>query len=200
MRIATRDRLWLLGGLIVAVLLAFITWQFLIKSQNDKTDSVKNDITTAQQQVTDSQRTLNQLKADNANLDKYKDALAAGQAALPSDAGIPAFLRELQTAGDQTGVGIAQLQVGAAGPVTGTPASASSSTAVQQITIQLVASGPTDNVTAFLKQLQAVQPRAILITSLTESPGSAGAGALTLNITFEVFVAPSAGTAAAATS
>ena len=112
MRIASRDRLWLLGGLIAALLLTVLVWQFFIKSQNDTTNSVKADIVGAQQQVQDSTRQLNQLKADSANLAKYQAALAADQAALPSNSGIPAFLNELHDAGDQTSVGILSLTVG----------------------------------------------------------------------------------------
>ena len=185
MRIATRDRLWLLGGLVVALLLTVIAWQFFIKSQDDKTNSVKNDIATAQQQVLDSTHQLNQLQADSANLDKYKAALAAEPAALPADDGMPAFLRELHDAGDATGVGDRSAAGRQRRPlVTGAPAGATP--VVSRSRSTMVATGPTDNLTAFLKQLQAVQPRAVLHHGVAESPGRGGQSSLSL--TFEVFI------------
>jgi hypothetical protein len=48
----------------------------------------------------------------------------------------------------------------------------------------------------FLEQLQAVQPRAVLITQIGESTGTAGAGAgsgsgaTTLQLTMQAFVSP----------
>ena len=88
MRIANRDRLWLLGGLVVALLLVFLAWQFMIKGQHDQTDSVRESVAAADQQVTVTTNRLNALKADSVNLDKYKAALTADQAALPATAGL----------------------------------------------------------------------------------------------------------------
>lgn len=190
MRVGTRDRLWLLGGLVVALLLAFVAWQFFIKVQQEQTASVKEDIASADQQITDTTRQLDQLKADSANLAKYKATLAAAQQALPSDAAMPAFIRELQAAGDATGVGIAQVQVGQPQPVVAAAQAAAGP--VFFIAVTVVASGPTESVNEFIKQLQMIQPRAVLVSSVTESPG-AGANQAQLNLAFQVFVAPTDG-------
>jgi hypothetical protein len=48
MRIGSRDRLWLLAGLVAALLLLGVAWQFFISSQNDQTSSIKQDIDSAQ--------------------------------------------------------------------------------------------------------------------------------------------------------
>jgi hypothetical protein len=203
MMIASRDRLWLLGGLVVAVLLTVIAWQFFIKSQSDKTNSVKNEIATAQQQILDSTNQLNQLKADSANLDKYKAALAANQQALPTDTGVPAFLNELHDAGAATGVTVLQLTVGVPTAVTAAPAATTgsagataASSGLEQLNLSLVASGTPDNLLAFLKQLQAVQPRAVLVVNVTESPSAGGQSSLSL--TFDIFTSGSSSTASAA--
>jgi Tfp pilus assembly protein PilO len=190
MRIASRDRLWLLGGLIVALLLVLVTWQFLIKGQNDTTSSVKDDIASMSLQELDATHTLNQLRADSANLPKYKAALAADQAALPSSPALPAFILELHTASAQTGVGIVQLQIGQPSALVGAKVTTSS---IYVISINLVASGSIDNVTAFLKQLQTAQPRAVLLQSVSESPGSGAGSLIQLNTTFQAFVQPTDG-------
>ena len=194
MRIASRDRLWLLGGLVAALLLTFFAWQFFIKSQNDTTNSVKASVVTAQQQVLDSTHQLNQLRTDSKNLDKYQAALAADQAALPADDGIPAFLRELHDAGDATGVAVVQLTVGIPTAVTG---AAVGSAPVQQLNLSLAVTGAADNITAFLKQLQALQPRAVLITNVAESSTSGGQTSVSMSMT--AFTTASS-TGAAATS
>jgi Tfp pilus assembly protein PilO len=193
MRIANRDRLWLLGGLVAALLLTVIAWQFFIKSQGNKTNSVKNDVVAAQQQVQDSTRELNQLRADSSNLNQYKAALAANQQALPTDTGVPAFLNELHAAGDATGVTIVSLTVGTPTAVTG---AAAGSTSVQQMSLNMVATGPSDNLIAFVKQLQAAQPRAVLISAITESPGSGGQSSVSL--TMNAFTTQSAAATPAA--
>jgi hypothetical protein len=199
--LANRDRLWLLGGAIVALLLVLMTYLLIIKGQSDKTNSVKDEVASAQDQVIASNRQLNQLKADSANLDKYKAALATHQSALPANPGLPAFLRELHQAGDQAGVGIASLTVAdptavtdasatgnsaAASSATGSTATATSNTF--SIAISVVATGPSANLTAFIKQLQAVQPRALLVSSVDISPGNAVTHTYQLNLGFSVFV------------
>jgi Tfp pilus assembly protein PilO len=201
MRIANRDRLWLLGGLIVALILVLVAWQFMIKGQHDQTDSVRNSIATADQQVTTTTNRLNALRADSVNLDKYKAALAADQQALPSDTALPAFVRELQAAAVATSMGIVQLQVGQpAAVVSGSTSTATSAGGPQvySVTINVVATGAVDNATAFINQLQAVQPRAILMTTVSESPGSTGGNAVQLSLTFNAFVAPTDGKVPAA--
>jgi hypothetical protein len=203
MRTIGRDRLWLIGGLVAALLLVGIAWQFVISSQNDTTNSVKNDVASAQLQAVNSRRTLNQLRADNANIDKYKAALAAAQQALPAATGMPALLRELHTAGNQTAVAVVSLQVGT--PQSVTPAAVTTATttgsaattdglsgAVYEISVTAVATGATANLDSFLQQIQQLQPRAILLMSVSEAPG-ASAGQTQLTAVMQVFVAPTDG-------
>jgi Tfp pilus assembly protein PilO len=192
MRIANRDRLWLIGGLLAALLLTFLVWQLVIKNQQDKTNSVKDDVATAQQQVTDSTRQLNQLKADSPNLAKYQAALAADQQALPTDDGVSAFLRELHDAGGAAGVAVVQLTVGKPTLVTGATVGGSQ---VYDLSLTLVVTGPVDNLNAFLKQVQAVQPRAVLLKSVNESPGSSDGGA-SMNVSLDAFTTSASAVAA----
>jgi hypothetical protein len=42
----------------------------------------------------------------------------------------------------------------------------------------------------FLNQLQTVQPRAVLITAVTEAAGTASGATTTLNLTMQAFVQP----------
>ena len=196
MRIATRDRIWILGGVVAALLLTFLVWQLLIKSQNDTTNSVKQEIASAQQQVSDSSLQLSRLRADAPNLDKYKAELAANQAALPTGSGIPAFLDELHAAGQASGVSLEQLQVTPPVVITGPQAG---TTPIYQLTVTVVGTGTDQGIASFLQQLQAVQPRAALLTSVIESPGSSGQPN-SLNLAMQIFVAPANGKVPAAAS
>jgi Tfp pilus assembly protein PilO len=182
----------LIGGLVVALLLTFLVWQLVITHQQDKTNSVKDDVSTAQQQVVDSTRQLNQLRADSANLGKYQAALAAAQQALPADDGVPAFLLELHNAASAAGVAVVQFTVGQPSVVTGATVGSSP---VYDLNLSLVVTGPIDSLNAFLKQVQAVQPRALLIKSVNESPGSTDSGA-SMNLTLDAFTTSSTGVAA----
>ena len=189
MRIASRDRIWLLGGLVIAILVTFFAWEFVIKGQQDETASVRENIASTDTQVTTLTHQVNVLRADSVNLPKYKAQLLADQQALPTDAGLPAFLRELHAAADASHMAVAQLQIGQVQPVVGT----TSTTPIYSIAVTMLASGPLDAATAFLNQLQVVQPRAVLLSSVSETPGSGNL--VQLNLTFSAFVQPVDGVA-----
>jgi hypothetical protein len=205
MRTVGRDRLWLLGGLLMALVLLAVAWFFFISKQNDETSSVKDDKVSAQSEQTAAQRELNHLKTDNANLQKYEDELAAAQQALPNDPGIPAFVLELHAAADSTGVGITSVRfnppvglVAAAPTVTSSDSSsaaaapAAATPSIYSMQVTLVAGGPTAALSNFLRQVQQIQPRAVLITNVTEGSGT-GAGNRQDTVILTAFVDPGDG-------
>jgi hypothetical protein len=213
MHIATRDRIWILGGVIAALLITAFAWFFVISSQKDQTNSLTSQTELSQTQGLKLRSELSQLKADNVNLPKYQAALATAQLALPSDSGIPDFLRQLQSVGAATGISITNVAVatpttlagatsaaatadsdssGTTTPKTSTTTPTAKAAAVYSVNITLIASGTTEQLNAFIKQLQQVQPRAVLVTSVTEAPGSTGQLALTISM--QAFVAPSTAT------
>ncbi len=85
-----------------------------------------------------------------------------------------------------------QLQVGQPTAVVSTTAG---SMPVYSVTINVVVSGSPANTTAFLNQLQAVQPRAVLLTAVSQSPGIGDQ--VQTSIALNAFVAPTDGKAPA---
>jgi len=81
---------------------------------------------------------------------------------------------------------------------------------VYAMTISAQITGSPTNLNRFLDQLQNVQPRAVLIASVNEASGAANpgtgtggsvpAGATTLQLTMEAFVAPNAAPSAASST
>jgi len=212
------ERLWLIGGSIVAAALMLLGYVLLISPQRSSTDNVDAQLGSARTQNSALQSRLSALKAESANAAKYMTQLAAARAALPSSSGISDFVRSLQAIGNATGTSVTAVTVGSPTAVVAqppkpapgatspapAPAAPAASAAAAAATVYSMAitgqvSGSAKGLDAFLQQLQAVQPRAVLVTSITEAaagaPGSAGGakvapGGTTLSLVMQAFVAP----------
>ncbi|GAA1794551.1 type 4a pilus biogenesis protein PilO [Planosporangium flavigriseum] len=180
------NRLWVLGGVLGAVALLAVSWFFLIRPQYDRADGLRNETATAQTRTIVLQRRLSELRQQNGNLPQYRAQLEANRKALPAESDLPDFLRDVQSAGDRTGVSVKVLTVGAATQVTAGGAK------VYSLPVSVTATGTVDNVGRFLAQFQERQPRAVLIENTGLTTSSAGAVDLTLSL--QIFVAPPAGT------
>jgi Tfp pilus assembly protein PilO len=240
-----RERLWLIGGGTIAVLMAVVAYFFFISPQRSETSDVQSRVDSAQSQNAELQSRLDQLREQYRNMSKYKAELVAAQEALPSNSGVSDFLRALQSLGGQTQTNVISLTVGqptdvsaiaagqpaaaagakptaaagapaggvnpnavaaaengVAGPASGAKAGSGANPQVYALPITAQITGSPADLTRFLDQLQNVQPRAVLITSLLESTGVAGApgaarpaanaaaGATTLQLSMQAFVAP----------
>ena len=234
-----QERLWLIGGAVGAFLMLVIGYFMLISPQRSNTQTVRDQITTAQEQAMSLQQRINSLTAQSKDLPKYESQLASLQQALPSESGLPDFLRTLQSLGNETLAQVTSLTVGppsvvAAGagaplvspttpgttpteaapteaapteatvPTTTTTTPTSSTAGVYALSITAQVTGSTKQLGDFLEQLQTVQPRAVLITSVAVGGGSSSpaspAGQTSMSLTMQAFVAPSlAATTSAAT-
>jgi Tfp pilus assembly protein PilO len=221
------ERLWLVAGGLVAFVMLLIGYFFFISPQRSSTSDVNQQTATARQQNAVLQARLDALREQNKNLSRYKAQLAAGQEALPSTSGTSDFLRTLQSLGAATLTDVTQLTVGQpkdVTPVSVTQPVAATSTAaaaaeteaaapaaaaaaapgVYALPITASVSGSAPALAKFLDQLQAVQPRAVLISSISMTTGSSGAaadsGSYTVQLTMEAFVAPTSPAEGAALS
>ena len=181
-RFGRADRLWVGGGVLCAAVLLVISWFFLISPQHDQTDDLNGEAAGAEQRVTTLQQRLAELRKQNEHLPEYRQQLANDRKALPTTSGLSDLLRELQSAGDGTGVSVSGLTVGAA---TSTSAGGGQ---VFALPLSLTATGPVDKLNAFLDQLQQVQPRALLINSAVLTVAKE---TTTLALTLDAFVAAS---------
>jgi Tfp pilus assembly protein PilO len=196
-RMRGADRLWTAGGITVALALAALSWVFLISPQNTETAGLRDEIDQVNDRVVVLQARLAQLRKENENLDARKAELAARRKALPTSTGLSDFLRELQTTGEQTGVSVTAVSASTAGTTRVAGAE------MQVLPLTLTVNGGFDGQVAFLDQLQQVQPRAVLIIGANMVPtdnAESLAGAVTVTLSVQIFVAVQAGPAPSATA
>jgi type IV pilus assembly protein PilO len=188
-------RVWMIAGAAAIVLLIVAGWFVLISPKFTEADDVHTQIDDTDTQLIGLRKKIAGLEAQKARLSTYKAALLANQQALPSNPAVPDFLRQLQNAGSATSVKVNGVSVAPPAQVTGVAG-------VWQLPITLTAQGDPNNLGAFLNQLQAVQPRAVLVQSanLTQTAGASDAsgdsGKPSLNLSLFAFVAPPAGSGA----
>lgn len=210
------ERLWLVGGGLVAFVMVLIGYFFFISPQRSNTSDVKAQVASTEQQNAVLQARIDQLRAQNKDLAKYEAGLAEARRALPTTSGMSDFLRTLQTIGNETQSDLTALTVGqpvnlslaamvqssaaapaatASTPATGTvpgavPGAVATGPSIVALPVTATVAGTPAALAKFLDQLQAVQPRAVLITQLTQVAPSQGGktSETTLNLTMRVFV------------
>ncbi len=217
LEIKGKDRIWLMAGGFAAVLIVAVGWLFFISSEKSDASNYREQLSNAQTQALVIHRHLNTLKADNANLAQFKQQLAVDQAALPSTTDIQSFLRQLQAGGVAAHVTVTSIS--AAQPLPVTPAANGSSTSSDdtstsssstssgatavateyEIGIVVNVTGNLTDLTAFVQQLQQTQPRAVLISGVSQVPSGTGAGVELMTVTLKAFVAPPAADGTTAT-
>lgn len=208
------ERLWLVGGVLLALVLTVFAFLLFIGPQRSATAQEREQVAAVQQQNDILQARIISLTAQNKKLATYQDDLKRAQLALPSTSGIPDFLRTLQSIGASTSTGLSALTVGVPSPLapttpaappatsgsraTGTANAAQANAVVYSLPITAQVTGSTAALNEFLTQLQSVQPRAVLISSIAESSvnttgtTSTGNNASTLQLTMQAFVSPGA--------
>jgi Tfp pilus assembly protein PilO len=190
-------RIWVITGAAAIVLLAVASWFLLISPKFAESADVRSQVEDTQTQLIALRKKIAGLEDQKARLSTFKAALQANQRALPSDPGVPDFLRQLQAAGSATSVKVSGVSVAPPAQAVGLPG-------VWQLPITLTAEGDPDNLGEFLNQLQAVQPRAVLVQTAnltqggtSDTSGTGGAsGKPSLSLSVLAYVAPPAGTGA----
>jgi len=206
------ERMWILGGTVGGLVLVLIGYFLLIGPQRSTTSSVKQQVAAAQAQEQSLATRIAALRNDYKNLPKYEAQLAAAQAALPAGSGVTDLLRELQTIGAATSTTVSSVSIGTPTAVAPASTSASSTTStttapptaatpsgIYSMTISASVAGSASGLNKFLQQLQEVQPRAVLITQLTEANTASTSGetdrASTLSLSMLAFMTSNSSTA-----
>jgi Tfp pilus assembly protein PilO len=177
------DRLWVIGGVVVAVALALISWFFLISPKYAEASDVHRQTEDTEVQIAVLNKRIAELDKQKSKLPQYRAALKASQNALPSDSGVPDLLRQLQTVGDDLDVNVTGVTVNNAVAQEGVPN-------VYSLPIALTLNGTAANLGKFLSQLQQTQPRAVLINSMAVT---SEAGKVSISLSLQAFVAVPAG-------
>ncbi|GAA2326779.1 type 4a pilus biogenesis protein PilO [Dactylosporangium salmoneum] len=182
------DRLWLLGGALFAVVIVAFGYYFLIAPKKADTASIRDSAANTEIENAGKRKELADLAKQYANIEQYKAKLANDQAALPADDAAADLLRELQKAGELAGVTVSGVSVGTAVDLKPTVGYE-----MYALPVSLNVAGPTVKMNPFLDQLQQVQPRAMLISSVNFAPSSSTSldkAVVTINL--EAFYAPQA--------
>ena len=173
------ERLWLIGGLFGIAVIVAAAYLLAIKPVYTKKDEHRKS-------AGDSQVTLVGLKRDLAKLENnYKNraahtaAMTAMQGHLPDNYDIPNLVRALHVSDKATGTVVSAIGVGAPTKVTTLPT-------VVSVPITLTVTGAPANIGKFLDRLQTIQPRAVLINSISIDQGDA-AGRESLTMLLEAF-------------
>lgn len=186
---SSRERLWLPVAVVAAAVLGLAGWLLLVSPVRSDTAALTDQTATVTQQVDMLRTEISTLQAQQAQLPRYRADLQAAQAALPTSAALPDFLRSLQALGTATGTTVSGLNATEPTATTG-GAPVAGVGAVYRIPITLTVKGDYAALTAFVAGLQQVQPRAVLVDSVTEAAADSG---LTLTLSMTAFVAPTAG-------
>ena len=166
MNIRRTDRLWMLGGLFGIIVLVVAAYLLAIKPiYADKADK-ESQVDDQQLALVTLRTQLNQLKAKAKNQATYTAQLNAKTAAMPDSYDVPNYLRALQTSGTAAKVIVSGISVGA-------PTKLTRSAEVISVPINLTATGAPADLGRFIDRLQNVQSRAVLITSVSLSAGTA---------------------------
>jgi Tfp pilus assembly protein PilO len=182
------DRIWMIGGVALAALLLAAGWFFAISPKNAEADDVRGQSELTETRLITLRHRLAELEEQKSQLAKFQAQLASNKAALPTDSGVPDFLRQLQNSGDAVAVTVSGVTVNS-------PELQPGNATIYALPITVTADGTADNLGRFLNQLQAEQPRAVLI----ESANMAAVGddtkpdQMTVTVTLKAFVAPGAG-------
>lgn len=221
------EKLWMGGGAVVALLLLLVGYFLLISPQRGQTAQVQQQTSDEQTQDVVLSTRVAALAAQYKNLPAYERQLQQARLALPGTSGMTAFLRTLQSLGNATSTTVSSLSVGPPAPLGGAtaavpaapstgsaPSSSAAGTAtgatgtsgVYSIPLSASVTGAVPDLSAFLAALQSAQPRAVLITQITESATSPVATTsakrsgdeASLALTMQAFVAPTTSASAPA--
>ncbi|GGS74918.1 hypothetical protein GCM10010156_37160 [Planobispora rosea] len=155
------DRVWILGGILVAAVLLAVGWFFFISPQHEETDTMRAEAESTQVRAATLRSRLAELSQENVNLPKYRAELKAARQALPTTAQSEGFLDQLRQAGEAATVSVDGINIGGATEVT------AGDVKMHALPVAVTATGSTAGLDTFFEQLQRVQPRAVLIDNVT---------------------------------
>ena len=161
------NRSAILLTVLLAVALVALSFFFLIKPKMDEVGELEveaEDLRTQQTQVETQIASLEAVRADSPNLEAE---LAAVDGVIPDSPALPAALRQLQVAGDDSGVTLVSVAPGRPSAVEG-----ATTPELSVIPLTLTLDGGYFQVVDFLRRIEdpAITARGILITSVAVNP------------------------------
>ncbi len=224
----SRTRLWVVGAAAVCVLLIVATWLLLVSPRRAEAARLVEERAGVSRSNQALRSQIAQLKQDAQTLPRRKADLAVIQQQLPASVEMARLVRDLDAAATASGLGLVAVTPAAAvsveaatAPAAAAPATTTGTTAgagagsgtttaaagpsLVAVPVSIQVRGDYFEAALFVKKVQTTLQRLVLVggTSVTQVDGDAGVGdplngVVDLTIAAQVYVMPSAGTAAGA--
>lgn len=177
MSITQDRRAWIAGSIVVALLLALASWFLLISPTFSSSSSLRAQRDDVELQNTLLQSKIGKLKAQNDNIATLKQDLGTAAAGLPTGSGISDFTRQVTGQSRLAGVNLLGITASDPTPVvaagtTAKPTAGSAAGTLFSSVVTITSVGPATKEYEFLRMLQHVGPRRVLITSTSITPGA----------------------------
>lgn len=199
------QRTWIAGGVVATLLLAALSWFFVVRPEVAGTSSLKTQTADVQVQNIVLAQKVTSLRKQNDKLPQLITQLAAKTQELPSDGSLQDYTRQLISQAALSGVKLQSITAGAvslAGPTAGATSAGSPAGKLFQIPVSISALGSLTANRALLRAIQQAGPRRSLLTSVQFTPTQAKVPNIdtfsTMTLQLMVFVAPQTPAAEAA--
>lgn len=148
----------LLLAVLGAVLLIAVFWLLLFQPQRDRLAEVEEEIAVQLDQQAQETSAINRLRGVRDEAPEVEAQLAAAEAIVPRDAALPAALRQLQLAADESGLVLRTITTGRPSAVAGDTAPG-----LAALSVQVQLSGAYFQVVDFLRRVEdpTISPRGL---------------------------------------
>lgn len=175
MKLPQNEKLWLGGGVAVALVLTAGAWFGAISPQLSHASELRNQKVDADNQNQILRHRTNKLRADSAQLPSIVKQLRQDLSKLPVEADLPAYTQQLNRQAASSGVSITAINISDPTPVdaNGTPSQAAATTASGRtfsFPMTLTTTGKLADQRAMLNAIQRSGPRASLVHSVKFTP------------------------------
>lgn len=187
------DRLWIMGGTVVALLVVAMAWLLVVGPEFNRVSSLQSQTADAQAQNIITQSKVKSLQAEYAKLPDLQASLTKVRTALPTNANLSGFTRDITVDAAVTEVSVTSVTVGSvttagttSAPVTKVVNPAG---ALFAVPVTITARGAPSQLLAFASGLLGPDKRAALVTSTQLSTDATSKG-VQLIMQVSVFAAP----------
>ncbi|MCU1659195.1 MAG: hypothetical protein JWO57_3851 [Pseudonocardiales bacterium] len=193
-------KVWLAGGLLAAALVAAASWLFVISPELSSASSLRSQAQNTELNNVMLQAKAAKLREQSKGIDVLSSKLSDALSALPATSDLSTFTRQVNRQATQNQVQLTSVAVGTASSATAngaatTPAANATPGQLVAIPVTLISTGSLRHQLDFLKAVQAVGPRRVLVTSTQIAPGAGAVvssidGSASITIQLSAFVAP----------
>jgi Tfp pilus assembly protein PilO len=149
---------------LAAIMIAVLAWLLLFQPRNVEIAELRAETETLEAQAQQLQARISALQQVRATSPEFEAELAAAYAVVPREAALPAMLRQLQTAADESGLSLMTVSPSRPAPVT----LEGGATGLSSINVAVDVEGGYFQLVDFLRRLEdpAISPRGLRWNSL----------------------------------